>query len=439
MNKNKLLKKINSSSLYKGLFKNSFWAFMGDSTAAVINLVVIVILIKLIGSSNLGLLVLTQTYMQIVDVILNVQSWKGVIQFGQKALVQKNTHRLLSYLKLGIKIDIITAIIGGVVAIFLAPKIGLLLSWNKETIMCAIILSFTIFSHLSGTSTAFLRISDKYHLVAIQKFASSTIKLISLGVVLLYYKKITLLTAAIIYSITDIIGNIILVFFAAKEYINKYSIRELLKSENPKDSKDFIKFTIWSTLSDITDVPVNYLDMFIMSLLGNKMVAIFKVFKQCVAILRKVTSAIQQAIMPQFSELVASKKKEKAFIIMKKIRNTILKIMIPLGLILGITSPIWLKIIFGNIYANYWYVLLIYLLIQIVALSYTALHPLYISLNKVKEDTIISLFSNIVYFITAYILVKIIGMLGIVFAFAIQSGIIIMIKYIDTQKTISEG
>ena len=45
--------------------------------------------------------------------------------------------------------------------------------------------------------------------------------------------------------------------------------------------------------------------MFIVSLLGTDYVAVFKVFKQIVAILQKITSPLQQAIMPQFSELKA--------------------------------------------------------------------------------------------------------------------------------------
>ncbi|MBR7042103.1 MAG: oligosaccharide flippase family protein, partial [Bacilli bacterium] len=428
--------KIKKSDFYKGLFKNSFWAFMGDSTAAVINLVVTIILIRLIGDSNFGILVLTQTYMQIIDVILNVQSWKSVIQFGQKAIVEKNKEKLLSYIKLGVSIDVITAIIGGVVAILIAPLVGHILGWSKEAITCAMILSVTIFSHLSGTSTALLRIFDKFHLVAMQKFFTAFIKLVSLLVLLLGFDNVSLITATIVYGATDIVGNILLVVFAIHEYKKKYHISELIKTKLPADKKAFTVFTLWSTLSDITDIPVNYLDVFIISLLGTKMVAVFKVFKQCIAILKKVTSAIQQAIMPQFSELVASDKKKESFRIVKRIRNVILKIMIPFGLIIGLTGPIWLKIFFGKLYASKWYVLLIYLLVQIVALSFTAIHPLYISLNKVREDTLIAFISNVIYFLIAYILVRYIGMLGIVIAFAIQSAIMIIVKYYHIGKIV---
>lgn len=429
---------LQKNKFYKNLVKNSFWAFTGDFSASLLNLVVTIILIRLIGSSKFGILILAQTYMQIIDVILNVQSWKSVIQFGQDALVKKHKNRLISYIKLGTSIDVFTAILGGVVAIFVAPIVGNILKWSPEAILCARIFSITIFSHLSGTSTALLRIFDKFHLVAIQKFITALIKVISLLVVLIYFKNISLTMVVIIYCITDIIGNLLLVLFAMIEYAKKYDLKEVIKSKYPKDMGKFTKFTLWSTLGDITDIPVNYFDVFIISMLGTNMVAIFKVFKQCVTVLKRVTSAIQQAIMPQFSSLVAEGQKERGFRIVKKIRNAILKIMLPFGFIVGITSIVWLNTFFGPEYAERWYVLLIYLIIQIIALSFASLHPLYISLNKVKEDALIAFISNMIYLIVAYFLVKNIGMMGLVIAFAVQSFTIISIKYNHVKRSLKE-
>ena len=74
-----------------------------------------------------------------------------------------------------------------------------------------------------------------------------------------------------------------------------------------------------------------------------------------------------------------------------------------------------------------------------MALSFTALHPLYISLNKVKEDALIAFVSNVVYLIVSYLLVSRLGMLGIVIAFDIQISLIISIKYNETEKIIFKG
>ena len=420
--------KIKSDGFWNTLFKNSFWAFAGDASASLIGLIITILLIRITGSSNYGILILAQTYMNIIDVSLNVQSWKSVIQYGQKSLTNNKIDDLCSYIKLGTILDVSTAILGCIAAILIAPIIGKLLGWSKILIICAQIFSIEIISHFSGTPTAMLRILNKFNLVALQKFITAIIKLTSIIMILILNKNLPLIYVTIIYCLTDIIGNILLIVFAFYTFKKKYSNTKIFKSKMPTDSKLFINFTLWVTLSEIVDIPVNYFDMFIISVLGNDKVAIFKVFKQCVAILQKVASPIQQAILPQFSELSAKNEKNRGYRIVIKIRNAMLNTITPISLIIGITSPLWLNILYGQEYACYWYVLLIYLLVQTYALSYTTIHSYFLSLDKSKESAIIVLISNIIYFICAYLLVNKTGMLGMVLSFALQAFLVINLK-----------
>lgn len=439
MNKIKqIIEKIKNDDFWDNLAKNSFWAFAGDSVAAAIGLIVTIILVRLIGNEQYGSLVLAQTYMTIMDIIINVQSWKGVIQYGQKSIVEKNKKALGKYIRLGSILDTSTAIICGIVSLLLAPVIGNFLNWSKETIICAQIFSLEIFSHLSGTSTAILRILNKFNLVAVQKFITAIVKLTTLAVLFKMSSSISLITATIAYVISDIFGNILLIIFAFYTYIKKYGTKYLLKNDEKVDTKNFVSFTLWGTALDIVDIPVNYFDVFIVSLLGTDKVAIFKVFKQCVSILSKVTSPIQQSILPQFSELTAKNEIKRGFHVVKKIRNAIIKIIGPFALIVGLTSPIWLNLIYGIDYVNYWYVLLVYLIVQTLALSYTTIHPYFLSLDLAKEATIYCIISNVIYCILAFILVKEIGMIGIVIAYFIQSMTIVGLKYVKINKIIKE-
>lgn len=433
------LKKLKTDSFWNNLVKNSFWAFAGDSVASAIGLVVTIILIKLIGNEKYGCLVIGQTYMTIIDIIINVQSWKGVIQFGQKSLVEKNEKALGKYIQIGSILDVSTAILCGIIALILAPVIGGWLKWSQETIICAQILSVEIFSHLSGTSTAILRILNKFNLVALQKFLTAIVKISILLILLIKGGTISLVTATIAYASADIFGNILLVFLAFSSYIKKYGKRNLINNNEKIDIKRFVSFTLWGTVLDIVDIPVNYFDIFIVSLLGTNMVAVFKVFKQCISILSKVTSPIQQSVLPQFSELKAEGEIERGFRAVKSIRNVILKVIEPIALIVGVSSPLWLGFVYGEEYAYHWEVLLIYLLVQTFALSYTTIHPYFLSLDKAKNATIYSLISNIIYCVVAYILVIKFGMIGIIIAYFIQSSVVIGLKYIDIKKIIKSN
>ena len=432
----KKINQIKKDNFWKTFFKNSFWAFTGETSASLINLVVSIILIHIIGNDKYGILILSQTYMQIMDVLINIQSWRSVIQYGQKALIKRDISSFNAYIKLGCIMDVSTAIICFIVSLLIVPFIGKIIGWSPELIICAQIFSITIVSHFAGTPTAILRLMDKFKLVAVDKFISALIKVI--GVVVCYYifNKMDLKIAVIIFTISDVIGNILLVIFAFYQFNKKYSFNKMIKSPLPSNRKEFINYTLWGTFAEIVDLPVNYVDVFVVSILGNSMVAIYKVFKQIVGILNKFTSPMQQSILPQFSELAASGKKKRGFDIVIKLRNTIIKYALPTVLLVGFSSIIWLKIIYGDIYSNYWYILLVYLIIQTFALSYTAIHPFFISLGNTKKEAIITLASNVVYLILAYIFVRIIGLIGVIFAFAIQVFIAIYCKYKSIKKVL---
>ena len=375
--------------------------------------------------------------MLIIDVIINVQIWKSIIQYGQRALVEKNYELFNSYVKLGTILDLATALLCFIVAILVAPLIGKIFNWSPQLILCAQIFSITIISHFSGTPTAILRLLNKFNLVALQKFISAFTKILALLIIYLYFGSLDLISAVVIYMITDFIGNILLIIFAFYQYDKNFGLKNMLKSKLPQNSKEFISFTLWGTLAEIVDIPVNYIDVFIVSLLGNGMVSVFKVFKQIVGIMQKVTSPIQQSILPQFSELAAKNKNKDGYNVVLKIHKVSFKIGLVFSLVVGLSSPYWLKLIYGDLYSSNWYILCLYLLIQTYALSYTTVHPFYLSLGKAKNSTIITLFSNVIYILLAYFLSINIGLIGAVIAFSVQAILAINLKRLDILKQLN--
>ena len=433
----KILHKIKNDNFWKNLFKNSFWAFFGDASASAITFVISIILIKIIGSESYGILILAQSYMNIMDVIINIQSWRSTIQYGQKALVDGNDKELHSYVKLGCIMDISTAILCFIISILLPNLIGGFLHWSNEMILCSEIFAITIISHFAGTPTAILRLFNKYNLVALSKTLAAIFKITAIVAYYLITKNLNLVSSTIIFMLTDFIGNILLVIFAFYNYSKKYKISDIIKAKMPKDAKSFISYTLWGTLSEIVDLPVQTIDVFIVSVLGNATVAIYKIFKQIIGIISKVTGPIQQSILPQFSELSAKGNEKRGFEVVIKIHKTILKYTLPISILVGVTSYFWLGKLYDMTYANYWYILFIYLMIQTYALSYTTIHPFFITLGNMRINAIIEFTANIVYLIVSYILVRAMGLLGITIAFLIQILLNIFLKYFCIKKMIA--
>lgn len=435
---NNTISKIKSNEFWKSLFKNSFIAVIGEGGSSFINFFVIIILIKLLSSEGYGILTLAQTYMTIIDTILNLQCWRGVIKFGEEAKVTNSIDEFFGYIKIGTIIDLSTAILGMIISFCLVNIIGSLLGWSSLIITSAKIFSIVIISHFSGTPIAILRMENKFNLVSIQKITSSLIKLITLLVILFSKGNISVINGVIIYAITDIVSNLILIIMAIWVIHKNYGLKKVITSKFPIKSKEFIKFTLWTSLSDITDIPVNYFDVFIISKLSLELVSVFKVFKQMIALISKLSVPIYQAIFPQFSKLTATDKLDMAYNVVKKIRNVVLTYVLPISFLIGLTSVYWLNIVFDSLYSENWYVLLLYLIVHTISISYTTIHPLFISMGKVKEDFIYVLLTNILYFIFALLLVKYMGMTGIVISYAIQSFSIIILKIIKIEKLLKE-
>lgn len=423
-----ILMKIKSNDFWRKLFKNSFYAIIGEGGSSVINLFVVFLLIKLLGNDEYAILVLAQSYMSILDLIINLQSWQSVIKFGEEMRVKNKIDKYLEFIKLGSILDISTAILCGLISLFIAPLIGSIFNWSNELILCCQIFTAEIYFHFSGTPIAVLRLENKFNLVAIQKIVSAIIKLAVLLFILCMTSKLSLITAVIIYVVTDIISHLILVIMFLTIIHKKWGIRRLLKSKIPENKGQFIKYTIWCTLGDAVDIPVLYLDVFVVSALKLELVTVFKVFKQIISVLSKLAAPIYQAIFPQFSTLVAKGEYKRGYDAVIKIRNAVYKYFIPLIIVVGLSSPIWLNIIFGEIFSQYWYILFIYLIIHTYALSYTTIHPYFTALGKVKEGFIICLIANVVYLILALTLTKHFGMIAIVMSYAVQILIVIHAK-----------
>lgn len=423
-----ILMKIKSNDFWRKLFKNSFYAIIGEGGSSVINLFVVFLLIKLLGNDEYAILVLAQSYMSILDLIINLQSWQSVIKFGEEMRVKNKIDKYLEFIKLGSILDISTAILCGLISLFIAPLIGSIFNWSNELILCCQIFTAEIYFHFSGTPIAVLRLENKFNLVAIQKIVSAIIKLAVLLFILCMTSKLSLITAVIIYVVTDIISHLILVIMFLTIIHKKWGIRRLLKSKIPENKGQFIKYTIWCTLGDAVDIPVLYLDVFVVSALKLELVTVFKVFKQIISVLSKLAAPIYQAIFPQFSTLVAKGEYKRGYDAVIKIRNAVYKYFIPLIIVVGLSSPIWLNIIFGEIFSQYWYILFIYLIIHTYALSYTTIHPYFTALGKVKEGFIICLIANVVYLILALTLTKHFGMIAIVMSYAVQILVVIHAK-----------
>lgn len=430
--KSKILNIFRNEFWYK-LFKNVATVFWGNGGASVANFIVTILLVKIIGNKEYGLLLVALQYMNLLDGIFNFQSWAGVIKYGSEAIVNENKDRLYAIFKGGFLIDISTAILGCIIAVLLLPLVSSVLKWDDTLSYMALLFSIEIVFHIEGTSIGVLRMYNRFKLTAIQNVCAAIIKLISIGIYVGIGGRSTK-TIAFIYVITDIIKHLLLVVFALKVLNEKKEIRKIVKADLHILEKQFLKYTIWNNVSYTVDVPVKYIDVFIINMISSDMVAIYKVFRQIIQILSMLTTPISMAIMPQFSELVAKNKTREAYSKVIKLRNAILLV----GSVALLVTLICGKLIFytflGEEYGKNIMIFIVLLITQIILMSYVAIHPFFSSLGHAKEDFLYTLITNLIYLGLAFVLVDIIGIYGIIVSIFVQGMTYIILKTIYIYK-----
>lgn len=435
-----MIEKYKKKVLY--VLKNDFWSkliknvttvIVGNGGSSIINFVVTCVMIRAVGNTEYGVFLLALQYMNLIDGIVNFQSWAGVIKYGSEAIVEKREDKLAAIFKCGFIIDIATAGLGSIIALLILPTVANFMHWDSNLVLLAALFSGEILFHLEGTSIGILRLYDKFKLTAIQSIVSAILKLTLIGGYFLLGGR-SLIVITVLYVITDIFKHMLLVFYALLVLHEDMGIRKVAKSNLKLNDDKFIKYTIWNNFCYTVDVPVKYFDIFIISLISVDMVAIYKVFKQIIQILSMLINPISQAILPQFSELVAQNRTAEALRKVLKLRNVILgcgTIAVVGSLLFG--KPIFTWVL-GSEYGENLLLFEALFVVQIFLMSYTAIHPFFAALGVPRIDFMFTAITNLIYMFVAFVTVKTIGVYSIILAMAVQGISLIWLKCYYSKK-----
>lgn len=435
-----MIEKYKKKVLY--VLKNDFWSkliknvttvIVGNGGSSIINFVVTCVMIRAVGNTAYGVFLLALQYMNLIDGIVNFQSWAGVIKYGSEAVVEKREDKLAAIFKSGFIIDIATAGLGSIIALLILPAVANLMHWDSNLVLLAALFSVEILFHLEGTSIGILRLYDEFKLTAIQSIVSAILKLILIGGYFLLGGR-SLIVITVLYVITDIFKYILLVFYALRVLHEGMGIRKVFKSNLKLIDNKFIKYTIWNNFCYTVDVPVKYFDVFIISLISVDMIAIYKVFKQMIQILSMLINPISQAVLPQFSELVAQNRTAEALRKVHKLRNVILgagTIVVVVSLLFGKPVFTW---VLGPQYGDNLLMFEILVMVQIFLMSYTAIHPFFAALGVPRIDFLFTAITNLVYMLVAFVTVKTMGVYSIILAMAVQGISLIWLKCYYSKK-----
>ena len=432
------IERLKKNSFVSKLLKNAFISFVGEGGAAFVAFFATIILIRLIGNENYGILAVAYSFTMIIDSFVNFQSWHAMISFGSVAKENKDYASLERLIKIGSIIDFSTAILGTIITLVTASFFGSLFGWSDTTIQVIYILAFQIAFNFTGTSIGIIRLFDEFKLFSIFRILTEVVRL-ALIIVLCGIFKMGLVGAALAFTLGYIVGYIVLflMFLNILRKSQEVSIKGVIKSEIRSDWKKVFNFTFWTSMTASADIPVQQFDIIFLSMLSYDIVAVFKVYKQIGQVLTKFSTPLKQAVMPLFSELITKKKFKECYSYFNQMVSKSTMLMIPLVILITGGSMLFMFFALDPIFLEYWYILLIYLMLRGVALAFGPIHPLFIALGQVKKNFIISLIANATYVAIVLVSIQFIGIWAILLGLSFEYLIVFGVKSKVVKKVIT--
>ena len=427
--------KIRVNEFWAKLVKNVSTIVVGQGGASAFNMLTSFVSAGFLGVAGYGSLMIGQTYMQAIDALLNFQSWQSVIRYGSICLEKRDERGLAACIKAAFLVDVISAVAGCVISFAIVGLVAGFLGWDSAATAAAVVFCFEILAHIEGAPTGLLRLFDRFNYVAIHAVVMAAVKLLFVAAsIVLFGNNVIVIACA--YCAADVIKSLTLFLIAVHVARRRVGLLKIVKARRVDLPAGYISFTIWSNLDTSADAPIQYFDVFFLSLLSSEVVGVFKFFRQLLSVLSLLSRPVQQAIMPQLAELIAKGLNSRAYEVVRKIEKVVAKVVAPCAAIACLVVPPALAVFMDPLYGVYWYLFATLAVLAAASIVFSAIHPCFNAYGLSKQSTIITLISNVVYLVACYLLLGKLGVMAIPLAMALQYTLAISLKDIYIRKVV---
>lgn len=290
--------------LFKRFVGNSSQLLGGSVVKSGLGFVAVVLAARGLGPEKYGLLVLVQTYVLIVDNLVNFQSWQALIKYGADALEDENLLDFKCLIKIGTILDAGSAVFGTILIAAGAIVLETFGGWSSEFALMLMTYSGVVLFNLKGTPTAVLRLFDRFGLFALQKVVAGAFRLSGVG--LAFMMDATIWGYMLAWMIGDVVGYILLLILGWRELVLRGYVDIFQTSTSGLvDRFPEIWSYVWTTnMSGSVKMTVRRLDnVIVATVLGTTALGLYEVVKKFSSVANRLSSPFYQAVYPELSKL----------------------------------------------------------------------------------------------------------------------------------------
>lgn len=292
--------------IFRRVFKNAGFLLSGKTATGILGLAYLSLAAHGLGVEQFGVLVLVQTYVQVIIGITTFHSWQAVIRYGADCLEQDDTRTFQSLISFTTLLDVTGVVIGATVAWFAAPLVGPYVGWSDEVIAYAQPYSLMILFTIVATPTGLLRLYDRFDILAWQVTITPALRLAGVAVAVLL--KAPLWAYLLAWFVAGVVGGLALVGLGWREGVRQGRLTDMRWSLTgvTNDHPHIWGFCFASNFHSSLQMVTGHMSTFLVGLVATPAAAgLFKVAREVATALTKPAELLTQSIYPEFARLGA--------------------------------------------------------------------------------------------------------------------------------------
>jgi O-antigen/teichoic acid export membrane protein len=315
-------------NIRNNLFLNASWVFGGNSVSAVFAAIEPIVLARILGVSDFGLLALIVAYVDFLNKFFDVRVWETATKYIGTFWEKRDYERTRSMVKLSYVVDISSGILAFVIAVLTANIANKYFIHSPQAYTLIVIYSISLLiDTANSTSNSILRVFNKFKQIA---FISSVQTFFRVALVcLVLFVGLGIKGVLFIYVTASFFGFAIR-FWAVSQTLNEFKLDGWWRAKLGL-IRDQWKEIAW--------------------FLGNtSLTGTLKIARSAIKLMTRFSDPLHQAIYPELIRISKSEGLADFINLIKYSLRTLLKFTVPLTVIIFLLPEQLISLFFGRDY-----------------------------------------------------------------------------------------
>ncbi|MDA2920097.1 oligosaccharide flippase family protein [Desulfobacterota bacterium AH_259_B03_O07] len=408
-----------SQNITRSLFLNASWLFGGKTSASIFSAIQTIIIARMLGISDYGLLVLIIAYVDILNALFDFKVWETATKYIGTFWLKGEKERTSSMIKLSYFVDIASGSLAFLIAIITAKIASKYLIHSPDAYDLICIYAFSLLIDTANlTSDAILRVFDRFKLIAFIVSLNNLIRLALVSIVL--YLGMGIQGVLFSFIAASFLGFAVR-FWAVTKTLNENGLQRWWKS-NMGLVKDQWKSIAWflsntglaGTFNMASD---NFLGVLVLGYFsGKEAAAYYKVARSIVKIMTRIMDPLYEAIYPELVRISGLNDLKEFKKLLKSSTITLMKFIVPIAILLLIFSGPIINIVYGEEYHPSSDVLRVLTLAIFITLLTFWINPALLAFGRPGLRNLMVFTSTTIYLVMLFLFVPNYSYLGAAFA-----------------------